>query len=277
MKKIGIFLAIIASVSIIAFACKKKEVVYHDTGYKDTPVKQDIRNRLFNEMRNDLLTNCTLKHYGSKNDGGYLMCDNLLKNGQIAYSYGIEGRDEWGCEISKKLKIPVHQYDCFDTRRPVCNEGTFIFHAECIGDRPAKLENRQYDSLASQIIKNKDMGKKLIVKMDVEGSEWDSLLSTRDDVLNNIEQLAIEFHNVDDEKYIRVFSKLKKIFYIANVHFNNCACSREIKPFPATAFEVLFVNKRIGTIDKTKKQAALPTSNPLDQPNHPGVGDCQAQ
>lgn len=35
------------------------------------------------------LRNCTLERIGKHNDGGYLVCANLLGNVRSAYSYGV--------------------------------------------------------------------------------------------------------------------------------------------------------------------------------------------
>ena len=40
------------------------------------------------------LTNCTMRRFGNFDDGGYVMCSNLLNQAKVAYSYGIDGRDE---------------------------------------------------------------------------------------------------------------------------------------------------------------------------------------
>lgn len=236
--------------------------------------KNDVRIPLFSELRPVSLSNCTVKRFGTPNDGGYLMCENLFGEAQSVYSYGIEGRDEWGCDVSTKYHVPVHQYDCFDTRRPSCPEGQFFFNEECLGDVYAKNENRVFDSLTNQIQKNSDSGKKLVVKMDVEGAEWDSLGSTSDEVLNNIEQLVIEFHGVDNPKYINVIKKLKSIFYVAHIHDNNFECILFSSPFMSGAYEVLFVNKRIGVLDETGSKPRLP--HPLDALNNIDHEDCQS-
>src|SRR5262245_53841119 len=68
---------------------------------------------LFAELKPVTLKNCTLRRYGGPNDGGYLMCENLVQGTQSLYSYGIDTEDNWGCELSSQLKVPVHQYDCF--------------------------------------------------------------------------------------------------------------------------------------------------------------------
>ena len=274
-----------------------------------------IRKQLFSELKTVILGNCTLKRFGEAEDGGYLMCENLMKDVRSAYSYGIGGKDKWGCDVSKKYNLIVHQYDCFNLRRPVCAKGKFIFHEECVGDKyficedetfdrltnqiisedeifdrltnqiisenktyyvltnQIISENKTFDSLTNQIIKNKDGKKKLVVKMDVEGAEWDTLLETPDEVLKNIDQLIVEFHGTRQEKYIKVFKKLKNIFYLVNVHYNNSACADGIKPFPSLAYEVLFVNKRIGKPNKNEPAAHRISS--LNSPNHRELEDCQ--
>ena len=65
-------------------------------------------------------------------------------------------------------------------------------------------------------------------------------------VLDQIDQLAIEFHGAKEPRFLDVIQKLKRKFYIANLHFNNYSCARSVRPFPAWAYEVLFVSKRVG-------------------------------
>ena len=80
----------------------------------------EIKKALFDLVQPIRLANCDLVRFGEDNDGGYLMCGNLLDDVQVGYSYGISGYDGWGCEVSTRLDVAVHQYDCFDTRRPAC-------------------------------------------------------------------------------------------------------------------------------------------------------------
>src|SRR5688572_20190892 len=71
-----------------------------------------IRKAIFDLVQPVALANCDLKRFGEANDGGYLMCANLLEGVESGYSYGISGYDQWGCDVSTKLSVPVHQYDC---------------------------------------------------------------------------------------------------------------------------------------------------------------------
>src|SRR5262245_41163250 len=75
-----------------------------------------IRAELAEELRPVTLSNCDWMRAGSSNDGGYAMCGNLLAGIQTAYSYGIGGNDDWGCQISTTRRVPVHQYDCFNPK-----------------------------------------------------------------------------------------------------------------------------------------------------------------
>lgn len=89
----------------------------------------------------------------------------------------------------------------------------------------------------------------MVVKIDVEGAEWDAFLWASNRVLEGIDQMAVEFH------------------------INNHSCHPGLGPFPAWAYEVLFVAKRLAEVDPS---APLRTPfHPLDAPNTVGVPDCQ--
>jgi hypothetical protein len=200
---------------------------------------------------------------------------NLLNEAQKGYSYGIAGRDSWGCDVSKKHKLLVHQYDCFDTARPVCDGGRFEFHEECLGSSNEEIEGRRFNSLAAQIEENGDLGKWLLIKMDIEGAEAESLLATPSPVLEKVIQLVVEFHDVDNPQYLQVIKYLKKTFYVVDVHFNKFGCKDRVSPFPGVVYEVLFVNKRFGLVSTTESRPIYP--NPLWRPNSPELSDCQKE
>src|SRR5262249_23698872 len=134
-----------------------------------------LREAILAELQPVALKNCTFKRFGSANDGGYLMCENLIEPLDAAYSYGVGTNDDWGCEVLRRYRVPVHEYDCFDPARPTCNGGRFIFHNECVGDRTERRKSRFFDTLENQIRKNGDSGRRVIIKMDIEGAEWESL------------------------------------------------------------------------------------------------------
>ena len=246
-------------------------------------LRQSERMAMLEELQPVALKNCNLKRFGSEYDGGYLLCDNLSVGIQSAYSYGVGVNDQLGCDVSKRYSVPVHQYDCFDPARPTCEGGTFVFNNECIGPRAERDKSgRIFDTLKNQISRNKDVGKRLIVKMDIEGAEWNALLATPDEVLDQIDQMPMELHidpaitqkGLDRADFLKVIRKLKQKFYVVNLHFNNYACAPAMfDPLPAWAFQILLVNKRLAVLDETAPKP-LPL-NPLNAPDWPGGPDCQ--
>jgi hypothetical protein len=231
-----------------------------------------FRLAMFTELTPVALTNCRLERFGEPHDGGYLMCGSLLGSIKTGYSYGISGYDQWGCDVAHKFNVRVHQYDCFNLTQPVCSRGVTVFHPECIGPlRRLDQDGRVFDTLEGQFANNGDGGNRVVVKMDVEGAEWDTLFQAPSDVLSRIDQLVVEFHGLTDEHQLAVIRRLKQFFYVANLHFNNYSCRETIDPFPGAVYEVLFVNKRIGVSDG--QPSVRP--HPLDAPNDPRARDCQ--
>ncbi len=231
-----------------------------------------MRQALFDELEPVTLRNCEMQRFGEVHDGGYLLCGNLLGGVAAGYSYGISGYDGWGCDVSTRLKVPVHRYDCFDIRQPACGADTTM-HAECIGPSQAMVDGRPFDTLERQIAATGHGSSRVVVKIDVEGAEWDAFLGASDSVLQRIDQMAVELHRVDDVKYVFAVQHLKRFFYVANLHINNHSCQAGLEPFPAWAYEVLFVAKRLADVDPS----APPRQpfHPLDAPNTLAVPDCQ--
>ena len=230
------------------------------------------RHVLFTEIQPVRITGCDLQRFGEPHDGGYPLCANLLRSVKAGYSYGLSGYDGWGCDVSRRLRIRVHQYDCFDLREPSCPGGQTVFHGECIGTARATQDGRPFDTFASQIARNGDAAMPVVMKIDVEGAEWDAFLLAPDSALSQIDQLDVEFHHVDDPKYVETIRRLKQFFHIAHVHYNNFGCDGSLAPFPSWAFEVLLVNKRIAMSDGSP----APAATGVDAPNDASAADCQA-
>ena len=168
-------------------------------------------------------------------------------------SHGISGYDKWGCEISRKHELPVHQDHCFNTTQPGCPVGDTIFHAECVGDTPETIDGRFFDTCepACQERRRSDC---IVLKIDVEGAEWDSFLAVPDHILQQTDQMAMEFTGQRTRRstgsgrdYLRLVQPLKHFYEVAHIHFNNASCIGDW-PFPSFAYEVLFVNKRLAIV-----------------------------
>jgi hypothetical protein len=109
--------------------------------------------------------------------------------------------------------------------------------------------------------------------MDIEGAEWDSLLTAPDELLASIPQITMEMHGFENPKIVDVLRKLKRNFYLVNLHFNNWSCTQEAAPLPAWAYQAHWVNKRIGVPDPA---APFPAPmSPLNTRDSPTWPDCQ--
>ena len=232
-----------------------------------------VRQMLLDELTPVTLSNCRFRRFGSPNDGGYVMCENLLGGIGAGYSYGIGGNDDWGCDVSRTYKVPVHQYDCFQPPTLSCRGGQFVPHSECVGPKSETVDGRVFDSISNQIARNGDSGKPLLVKIDVEGAEWDTLLATPDEILDRFVQIPMELHNTSEPRFLDVVQKLKRTFHLVHLHFNNDACTTVEAPFPATAYQVLWVNKRVGIVGPPEPGAV--TARALDAPDNRVMPDCQ--
>jgi hypothetical protein len=233
-----------------------------------------VRRELFAEIQPVRIANCELARFGEPNDGGYLMCGNLLGEAKAGYSYGIAGYDQWGCDVSRRFGIPVHQYDCFDLDRPRCPDGQTRFHEQCLGDRAVVDEHgRRFDTLENHLSTNGDATARIVLKMDIEAAETGVLLTAPDGVFDRIDQIAIELHGTADPRLLAAVRRLKRFFYVAHLHFNNFSCWDGLDPFPASAYELLLVNRRIGEVDPSVSPIR---PHPLDAPNNLRAPDCQA-
>ena len=68
--------------------------------------------------------------------------------------------------------------------------------------------------------------------MDIEGSEYEAIISTPDDVLNSFRIMVIEFHYLEKlfdpfvyRFYRSCFDKILKYFHVVHIHPNNCCGS----------------------------------------------------
>ena len=129
--------------------------------------------------------------------------------------------------------------------------------------------NKKEISLNS-ILGNIENEKKLILKIDIEGTEYDLI----EEILENskkLDLLIIEFHNTDeyDTKFTNSIISLQKFFNIIHLHGNNhCGVGKSGVP---EALEITFLNK-INELPKNIDKVNFPIKD-LDYPNNPNSKD----
>lgn len=131
------------------------------------------------------------KRYGSRHDGGYVMLDDF--NGITrAFSLGI-GRNVWWDLAMAEKGLTVWQFD-HTVDGPPRSHPNFTFHKMRIGseDEPATPSV----SLSTLIKKAKSEAGDLILKIDIEGSEWEVFARMNPDDLGVFRQILVEFHDL---------------------------------------------------------------------------------
>lgn len=187
--------------------------------------EQLCKETYFNQVKN--LCRCkkaidyNLVRIGGNTDGGYVMLDEFKSN-YVAYSFGI-GRDvSWDMKVAD-YGLKVHCYDHTIDRLPLDDE-RLQFHQIGIGacDYPKK----RIMSINSILKQNGDEKRdNMILKIDVEGAEWDFIDSIDSCILEKFRQITMELHGLcevlDSEKKIRVLKKIRKTHYPVWIHANN--------------------------------------------------------
>jgi hypothetical protein len=176
------------------------------------------------------------QRFGEANDGGYLMCMDGLKKGSVtaAYSLGVEHHDQWSEDVVKNLGIPVNQFDCTVDASDCksCN-----FFKKCIvaadGKHPVpghETEGWSLQEAVSKTSKGAAMAQipdsSLLMKMDIESSEWPIYASEPPEILKKFGELIVEFHGLHNEarhaEYLQAMHHISSAgFKVAHIHGNN--------------------------------------------------------
>ena len=155
---------------------------------------------------------------GRKADGGYVLLDDF-ENIKIAYSFGIDADIYFDKDLADR-GIDVYMYDHTINSLPYENPK---FHWKKIGVGGKNDKNENIKTLEELIIENGHSSEKnMILKMDIESFEWNTLKDLPDDILNQFKYITIEFHfNKDPNIYYEVLRKLYKTHQVFYFYCNN--------------------------------------------------------
>ena len=190
---------------------------------------------------------------GNKSDGGYVLLKELCNKVNTIYSIGIG--DDVSFEVDFISKYPDTWFKMFDPT------------IDCLPDKHDRFIFYKSDIQALEL---SEIPNNSLLKMDIEYSEWDNLLSLDEKVYKKFSQMIIEFHIVDIPNkqgmspyfsnfygkiyedmnevlfgfYFRVLQGLNELFYIFHIHANNSLPKIEVGGciFPPL-LEVSFVRK----------------------------------
>jgi len=224
------------------------------------------------------------QRFGEAHDGGYLMCMDGLQKGSVgaAYSLGVEHHDKWSEDVVSAMGIPVNQFDC-TVERSDCGLGCKFFK-KCIvaadGQHPVPGHEKEGWSLMQALKETSQetaADGSLLMKMDIESSEWPIFASEPPEVLRKFGELIVEFHGLEHEwrhdEYLKAMKHISAAgFKVAHLHGNNYQEMYEVgSSIIPKVIEVTFVHG-------AKRPDGCSTDQlyqSLDAPNNPGEAELQ--
>lgn len=232
---------------------------------RETAGKTEYFKKLIKMLKPQKINNFDMVRVGRANDGGYVMCGDFNPN-MHAYSFGIDDDNSWDMNIHLLGDINVYMFDHTIKQVPMFCHG---LHWERKGIGVS--DEKDLLSLASILANNGDLyNRNLILKMDVEGAEWDILESLDDHIIDNFKQMLFEFHNITDtsmqERIIYVLERLNETHQVAWVHGNNFVfAEKDQEILMPDSIEVLYVRRDSYDISDDASDQIFD----LDMPNNP--------
>lgn len=190
-----------------------------------------------------------LKRIGNPNDGGYVIHFPSLQYIDCLVNYGVGYNVEFEKEFNKITNKPVYAFD--PTMKKLkffiqkIKNGEYLntlkqfiklllwvlqeknlkkYKIHFIEEGLSADNNHSFKTFGYHLSKYKLQNKKIFLKIDIEGAEYD-VLSGNDfyDNLNNVVQLAMEFHYAGQniEKISEIINNLAKTHTLIHIHGNN--------------------------------------------------------
>ncbi len=200
---------------------------------------------------------------GRSNDGGYVLLDDFEKV-TTAYSFGISNDVSFEKALADR-DIVIHMYDHTINGLP---QNNYRFRYEHLGIAGADDSENCLLSLPTLIDKNGDAEKEnMILKIDVEGAEWDVIDATPSEIFDRFAQISFELHHLvgsaDKDKVLRCLEKLNTTHQLIWAHGNNFGhYAKSGNIVMPDYLEVTYVNKKI--YETVKAECVFPRS--IDMP-----------
>jgi len=199
--------------------------------WAETMREGDVSRSLLNSFR--ICGQCNqFARFGEEHDGGYLMCMDGLKDRTVnaVYSMGVLDHDQWSDDVANALHVNVNAFDCtVDSSACVgCK-----FYRKCIvsadGQHPVLYHEQDGWTLQEALEQTSQAGApdgSLLMKMDIEGSEWPLYATEHTDALKKFGQIIVEFHSFSStDKHPEYLKAVKNIldagFRVVHLHGNN--------------------------------------------------------
>ena len=182
---------------------------------------------------------------GSASDGGYLIPDDL-EGIEYCFSPGVN------LIAAFENQLADRNIKSFLADQSVCVSP--VVRPEIIFDQKHIGANNTETAMTVGAWKDKYLAgyrQDMILQMDIEGAEYEAILSTPDEVLKQFRIIVVEMHWLErlfDPFAFRImsacFQKLLSQFYVVHLHPNNCGgCVRKDGIEVPHVMEITFYNR----------------------------------
>jgi len=204
---------------------------------------------------------------GSHNDGGYLSVNDFSEN-DVLVSLGIgdnlDFEKELSCYVGKILAFD-HTVDLLNTEID-----NFVFFKVGV-----KAKSTIGFTTLTNIFEENSLSGDLILKIDIEGWEWEVLESLSSLELGRFKQIIGEFHGFHEirnyELIERVLYKLTENFVVTNSHANNWGAYQIIQKVAVPdVIEISWLRKDRCKLIPTNTSSGIQN---LNSPNNPSSLD----
>jgi hypothetical protein len=198
---------------------------------------------------------------GQPFDGGYIHVDDF-KDIKLGIGGGLNNDDSWELAMLEK-GIPVMAFDHTDG---------YIYQNQDRGYDWFKMPMQGYATNSTlDLILPAYPDHSVIAKIDIEGDEWEMFRLTKQENLNKLRQIVVEFHNFPMfETALATFKQLSEKFRVVHVHGNNCdICNEYQGQNLPRVIEFTLVNKDYYDLSISKE--IFPGA--LDAANNPHASD----
>ncbi len=188
----------------------------------------------------------TLTRFGAIDDGGYLLPIKLVGSAKGAVSIGV------GTEISADRElvvsgVPVHAWDHTVTQLPEKGTGV-VFH-------PLGLGNDPLNNLLVSLSEIVDLSfgpelEDLILMLDCEGAEWETLTSLNLDALKRFSIISAELHFlgnalVNSGPFLESLLFMNEYFLAVSTSSNNYSATWSVEGITLPDYiEITWVNRK---------------------------------
>ncbi len=206
---------------------------------------------------------------GPKADGGYVFVDDISPE-QTILSYGISTEYRFDEEMAHR----GHAVYMFDHTIQGINatSANMLWFQEGVGKETTS--EKKIFSIEDHLASHNITGDRLILKIDVEGAEFDALDGLSDASLSRFEQIVLEIHGLSQllnpaylVPYMKMLRKINKQFTLFHVHGNNCDGPNGIEVvdgFPVSSLmELSYIKTK--KVRRSQSRTLYPTA--LDYPN----------